>query len=81
MMQKDQPVKQETNSAQQTQTNRPNETGSVSVTGFRVVKTGGLAGVSKARNLGISYASNEFIALLDDDDLWLTSKPLAIKKI
>ena len=34
MMQKDQPVKQETNSAQQTQTSRPNETGSVSVTGF-----------------------------------------------
>jgi len=43
---------------------------SVSVPGFRVVKTGGLAGVSKARNLGMSYASNEFIALLDDDDLW-----------
>ena len=31
MMQKDQPVKQETNS---TQLKRPNETGSVSVTGF-----------------------------------------------
>jgi glycosyltransferase involved in cell wall biosynthesis len=43
---------------------------SVSVPGFRVVKTGGLAGVSKARNLGMSYVSTEFIALLDDDDLW-----------
>jgi hypothetical protein len=32
MMQKDQPVKQETNSA--TQPKRPNETGSVSVEGF-----------------------------------------------
>jgi len=34
MMQKDQPNKQETNSAPPAQPKRPNETGSVSVTGF-----------------------------------------------
>jgi len=34
MMQKDQPNKQETNSAPLAQPKRPNETGSVSVSGF-----------------------------------------------
>ena len=34
MMQNNQPAKQETNSAPQAQAKRPNETGSVSVTGF-----------------------------------------------
>jgi len=34
MMQKDQPIKQQTNSVPQAQLKRPNETGSVSVTGF-----------------------------------------------
>jgi glycosyltransferase involved in cell wall biosynthesis len=37
---------------------------------FKVLKTGGLVGVSKARNLGMSHVVTEFIALLDDDDLW-----------
>ncbi len=37
---------------------------------FQVLKTGGLNGVSKARNLGMAYADTEFTALLDDDDLW-----------
>jgi glycosyltransferase involved in cell wall biosynthesis len=37
---------------------------------FKVIRTGGLAGVSKARNLGISEVSTEFTALLDDDDQW-----------
>lgn len=37
---------------------------------FQVLKTGGLAGVSKARNLGMSHVGTEFIALLDDDDFW-----------
>jgi len=34
MMQKYQPIKQETNSVPPAQSKRPNETGSVSVTGF-----------------------------------------------
>ena len=37
---------------------------------FKVIRTGGLIGVSKARNLGMSQVSTEFIALLDDDDHW-----------
>lgn len=37
---------------------------------FNVIRTGGLVGVSKARNLGMAHASTEFIALLDDDDHW-----------
>ena len=37
---------------------------------YKVIRTGGLAGVSKARNLGISEVSTEFTALLDDDDQW-----------
>ena len=37
---------------------------------FNVIRTGGLVGVSKARNLGMSHVSTEFVALLDDDDHW-----------
>lgn len=37
---------------------------------FRVIRTGGLMGVSKARNLGMHQVTTEFIALLDDDDKW-----------
>ena len=37
---------------------------------YKVIRTGGLTGVSKARNLGISEVSTEFTALLDDDDRW-----------
>ncbi len=45
---------------------------SVESSEFNVIRTGGLVGVSKARNLGMSHASTEFIALLDDDDHWTT---------
>lgn len=37
---------------------------------IQVVKTGGLAGVSRARNLGMSLVDTEYTALLDDDDFW-----------
>ena len=37
---------------------------------FEVIKTGGLVGVSKARNMGLIQVATEFTALLDDDDYW-----------
>jgi glycosyltransferase involved in cell wall biosynthesis len=37
---------------------------------FKVIKTGGLVGVSRARNLGLLQVDTEFTALLDDDDYW-----------
>lgn len=37
---------------------------------FKVIRTGGSNGVSKARNLGMQQVDSEFIALLDDDDEW-----------
>ena len=43
---------------------------SVVSSGFRVIRTGGLRGVSKARNLGMLNVETEFTALLDDDDIW-----------
>ncbi len=43
---------------------------SVKLSSFQIIKTGGLTGVSKARNLGMFHAKTEFIALLDDDDVW-----------
>ena len=43
---------------------------SVESSRFKVIKTGGLVGVSKARNLGILQVATEFTALLDDDDQW-----------
>jgi glycosyltransferase involved in cell wall biosynthesis len=44
---------------------------------FNVIRTGGLVGVSKARNLGMSCVDTEFTALLDDDDHW---KPEYLEK-
>jgi len=43
---------------------------SVESTIYQVIKTGGLKGVSKARNLGIAHSESDFTALLDDDDFW-----------
>jgi glycosyltransferase involved in cell wall biosynthesis len=35
-----------------------------------ILRTGGQAGVSRARNLAMKQIDTEFIALLDDDDVW-----------
>ena len=40
----------------------------------KVIRSGGRAGVSRARNLGIEAATNRWIAFLDDDDEWLPQK-------
>ncbi|MEO3760959.1 glycosyltransferase [Mycobacterium sp. B14F4] len=40
----------------------------------RVIRTAGRVGGSRARNLGISAASGDLVALLDDDDEWLPHK-------
>lgn len=37
---------------------------------YKVLKTGGSAGVSKSRNLAMQNVDTEFTALLDDDDVW-----------
>lgn len=39
----------------------------------KLVKTGGLQGVSKSRNLGIDNATGNLLAFLDDDDIWLSN--------
>ena len=39
-----------------------------------VLKTGGLKGVSFSRNLGVRASLGQWIAFLDDDDYWLSSK-------
>jgi len=43
---------------------------SIESTIYQVIKTGGLTGVSKARNLGIAHSESDFTALIDDDDFW-----------
>jgi glycosyltransferase involved in cell wall biosynthesis len=40
----------------------------------RIVRTGGRKGVSYARNLGLKEAEGNWIAFLDDDDIWLPNK-------
>lgn len=40
----------------------------------RVLRTSGGVGPGRARQLGIDSAKSDIIALLDDDDLWKTSK-------
>lgn len=41
---------------------------SVNMNEHITLETGGLAGVSHSRNLGMSIVESEFIALLDDDE-------------
>lgn len=36
----------------------------------RIIRTGGAVGSAQARNLGMEEAQGEFVAFLDDDDLW-----------
>lgn len=40
----------------------------------RVIRTTGRVGGSRARNIGISSAKSDLVALLDDDDEWLPDK-------
>jgi len=42
----------------------------------RIIKTGGLRGVSYARNLGLNNSTGEFVGFLDDDDFWMPDKSL-----
>ena len=43
-------------------------------TGARYIKQNGNQGACAARNLGIQYASGEYIGFLDDDDEWMPEK-------
>lgn len=44
------------------------------------IKTNYKAGAAQARNIGVLYASNNYIAFLDDDDLWAPDYLENIKK-
>lgn len=44
---------------------------SIPVPGVTVLRSGGGRGAAEARNIGMSAASGEFLAFLDDDDVWL----------
>lgn len=42
--------------------------------GLREFFTGGGLGAAHARNMGVENATSEFVAFLDDDDVWLPTK-------
>lgn len=41
---------------------------------FIYIKTKGKEGANRARNIGANYSKGEYLAFLDDDDIWLPDK-------